>query len=154
MQVCDENHIDLYNGLILRVSSAGPHLKSVAVADQTAVSARTGYEPSGTATPCALARGAPAPALGGRRPETRYMQREPGSPAGFARYTAFIQMPLRQEHGRSIPFSDIGVFTVTWFWPELPASTNVFRAFAHGRPPTTSQILGTPGRNEPRTSLA
>ena len=120
MQVCDENHIDLYNGLILRVS-AGPHLKSVAVADQTAVSARTGYEPSGTATPCALARGAPAPALGGRRRETRYMQREPGSPAGFARYTAFIQMPLRQEHGRSIPFSDIGVFTVTWFWPELPA---------------------------------
>jgi hypothetical protein len=41
MQVCDENHIDLYDGLILRVS-AGPHLKSVAVADQTAVSARTG----------------------------------------------------------------------------------------------------------------
>jgi hypothetical protein len=41
MQVCDENHIDLYDGLILRVS-ADPHLKSVTVADQTAMSARTG----------------------------------------------------------------------------------------------------------------
>ena len=33
-------------------------------------------------------------------------------------------------------------------------SGSVFRARARGRPPTTSQILGTPRRHEPRTPLA
>jgi hypothetical protein len=61
MQVCNENHIDLYDGLILRVS-AGPHLKSVAVADQTAVSVRTSVRHRNPMR----SRGAPAPALGSR----------------------------------------------------------------------------------------
>ena len=38
--------------------------------------------------------------------------------------------------------------------PDRSKSRSVFRARARGRPPTTSQILGTPRRHEPRAPLA
>jgi hypothetical protein len=96
MQVCDENHIDLYDGLILRVS-AGPHLKSVAVADQTAVSARTGVRHRNPMRSRAV-RLHPRWAVADLKRATCYASL--AARPVFARYTALIHMPLAQEHGK------------------------------------------------------